>query len=77
MTAAPQPGRCKYCGCTEASPCTDRRYGEETVCTWRNGSNHTVCTGSQCLMRDMYEQRRQQQIAEARRKRRLRRWLLR
>jgi hypothetical protein len=42
------PGICRYCRCTEATPCSTPPCGEP--CTWAN-RNRDVCSNPQCLLR--------------------------
>ena len=43
----PKPGTCRFCGCTETTPCN---VGVEGACAWVD-KPHTVCSNSKCLRR--------------------------
>ena len=49
-----EPGRCRFCRCTESDPC--RIPGGDT-CGWFDKSR-TVCTGPACITAYFAEQRR-------------------
>lgn len=48
MTAAARPGVCRYCQCTEDSPCSTPPCGEP--CNWLD-AERTVCSGRDCVIR--------------------------
>jgi len=43
----PKPGICRFCGCTETTPCD---VGVEGACAWVD-EPHTVCSNPKCLRR--------------------------
>jgi ParB family chromosome partitioning protein len=43
----PKPGTCRFCGCTETTPCD---VGVEGACAWIDKS-HTACSNPNCLRR--------------------------
>ena len=43
----PKPGTCRFCGCTETTPCD---VGVEGACAWIDKS-HTACSNPKCLRR--------------------------
>jgi hypothetical protein len=43
----PKPGTCRFCGCTETTPCN---VGVEGACAWVD-KQHTVCSNLKCLRR--------------------------
>lgn len=43
--AKPKPGTCRYCGCTETTPCD---VGVDGACAWVD-KPHTVCSNPKCL----------------------------
>ncbi len=46
--SAISPGTCRYCGCTEHTPCNVPPYNEGDTCGWIEGTMRTVCNAPPC-----------------------------
>jgi len=48
------PGKCRYCGCTETSPCT---LQDGDTCGWHDNAR-TVCSAPGCVRQYIADSRR-------------------
>ena len=43
----PQPGVCRFCGCTDVLPCFN--LSTQRACAWLEGTDRTVCDSPLCV----------------------------
>ena len=63
------PGTCRYCRCTDATPCSVPPYNEGDHCGWIAGTVQTVCSSPSCLKAWIREQEAAKAAREAARPR--------
>jgi hypothetical protein len=64
------PEICRYCGCTQDTPCKVYSGGENNTCGWLHGTNHTCCNAPVCESRFYADKRRAESEAKARNRKR-------